>query len=231
MPRPSSYEAAVDQIIGEQADRRRRAIALHDLVRDEVAFGFTPWFDAARPRHTWRLGLGHCNPQAALMVAAFRRGGFDARFLPATIRNDILHGVAQTPSLLSHVFTEVRVADRWVRLDSYIIDPRLREAAVARLHAEGRRIGYGCHVDATGDWDGESNAFSQVAEASMIVDLHEPVDELATFYRSRAYRHRAGGLRYATWLAPLRPFARPLGRRFSADAARVRSASPASLAE
>jgi hypothetical protein len=178
------------------------AIALHDYVRDHIAFGFTPYFDAATNPQTLRLRTGHCNPQARLMVGLFRVAGFNARFRPATITNDVLDGAATTPPRLSHVFTEVEMDDRWVRLDSYIIDPALCRAATARLRAESRRIGYGCHVNATGDWDGRSDAYSQVADADMIVELHDPVDDLDRFFQSSAYQHRVGFVSYNLLFAP-----------------------------
>jgi transglutaminase-like putative cysteine protease len=204
------------------ADPRGQAIWLHDQVRDHVAFGFTPRFDAAGPEQTWALAVGHCNPQARLMVDLFRRIGLEARFAPVTITNAVLRGVAQTPPRLSHVFTEVSLGGRWIRLDSYIVDPPLRRAAVARLHAEGRTLGYGCHVTATGEWNGEDDAFSQIATSDLVVEEHPPVDDIEDFYRSPAYRHRVGWLRYADLLRPLWPLSSSVARGWNAGVERVR---------
>ncbi len=205
-------QAVVDQCRSTAHSPRELAIALHDVVRDEVLFGFTPYFDAATPERTLQLGIGHCNPQASLMIALFRTAGFEARLRPATIGNDILRGTADTPARLSHLFTEVNLEGQWLRLDSYIDDPALRRSAIDRLRRDGRALGYGCHATATGKWDGRSNAFSQVATDSMIYELHDPVDDLETFFASPAYQHRVGPLRYNTLLMPTRLIA-PIAMR------------------
>ena len=202
-PRGASVSQILRVVACTAPDDVELAVRLHDTVRDRVKFGFTPYFDAASPDVTLRLGVGHCNPQAALMVDLFRAAGFEARFQPVTISNDVLRGVALTPRLLSHVFTEVKINGRWCRLDSYIVDPPLREAAVGQLRAEGRKLGYGCHVEAS-DWDGRSDAFSQIATPDLVLEEHEPVRHIEDFYRSSDYLHAAGGMRYTTLLAPLR---------------------------
>jgi Transglutaminase-like superfamily len=198
-------------------NRRQLAIVLHDHVRDHVKFGFTPYFDAADPLRTLQIGVGHCNPQARLMVALFRAAGFAARFRPVTINNEVLRRAVQTPPLLSHVFTEVQMKKRWVRLDSYIVDTPLRVAAVAKLRQQGWQLGYGCHASATGEWDGESDSFSQVATPDMVLELHSPVDDIEAFYRSSAYKHRLGPVSFSTLMAPSRllpsTFAKALNTR------------------
>ncbi len=204
----SLTETKLDRIVEQAVEctdtKTQLAVALHDYVRDTIAFGFTPFFDAASPTKTLALGVGHCNPQARLMVELFRRAGFSARFQPVTIRDDVLRGAVRAVPQLSHVFTEVKLGGRWVRLDSYIVDPPLRRTAVAKLKAQSRDLGYGCHVTATGDWDGASDCFSQVADPEMIVEVHDPVDDIRTFYASTAYLHRAGPLSFNMMMAPWR---------------------------
>jgi hypothetical protein len=180
------------------------AVFLHNYVRDNILFGFTPYFDTAMPEKTLQLGRGHCNPQARLMVALFRAAGLNARFRPVTINNKVLRRVIQTPDLLSHVFSEVEIGTRWIRLDSYIVDPKLRAVAVAALKKQSCELGYGCHVSATGEWDGHSDSYSQVATPQMILELHEPVEDIEDFYRSTSYKHRVGPLSFNLLLAPAR---------------------------
>jgi hypothetical protein len=189
------------------ADERVRAVWIHDWVRDRVAFGFTPWFDEAPPDATLARGRGHCNPQAALFVAACRAAGLEARFHAVTISHEILDGIfphGGPPPLLTHVFSEVRLAGQWRRTDSYIIDPALREAALARLAQTGRRMGYGVHGAGTGHWDGRSDAFSQFVDPAMAVADLGTFDSLTDVFRHPGYCHRYAGLRAATWLLPLR---------------------------
>lgn len=203
-PRHPDLYGIVDRAMKSSGSDRQLAIKLHDAVRDTIAFGFTPYFDAAGPQKTLALGVGHCNPQARLMVELFRLAGLTARFRPATISDSILRGIVTAVPRLSHVFTEVKMADTWLRLDSYIIDPPLRRAAVAKLRSEKKEIGYGCHVAAEGTWNGTSDCFSQVADPQMILELHDPVDDIEAFFASKAYRHRAGPMSFNLLLAPWR---------------------------
>lgn len=217
-------QSNLDQIVNDipATSDREVAVALHDYVRDHVAFGFTPYFDAATPEQTLALGIGHCNPQASLIVALLRRAGLKARFQPVTIDNKVLYGAIQAPPRLSHVFTEVLIGDAWQRLDSYIVDLPLCRAAVSRLKSENRELGYGCHVDATGIWNGIHDSYSQVATPQMILEVHEPVDRIETFYASRAYRHRVGPLRFSSILAPARIATKHLTPLLNAGIERIR---------
>jgi transglutaminase-like putative cysteine protease len=222
---PTTITNILETVTAGAADDRSLAVGLHDVVRDRIAFGFTPWFDDATAEQTLRLGVGHCNPQAALFVALLRSAGLTARFQPVTITNDVLRGFLQTPPLLSHVFTELRLdgTDDWIRLDSYIVDPPLRAAAVARLTAEGRTLGYGCHVDASSGWNGTDDAFSQIVTDDLVEAWHEPVDDLADFYRSGAYRHRVGPIRFTTLMTPMRLLGRRTTASMCRDVDKVRS--------
>jgi len=107
MTNKKSIQAVVCNAKSKTNNQLEIAIALHNYVRDKVLFGFTPYFDVAEPSETLNLGLGHCNPQAKLMVALFREANIPARFRPATINNEVLRGAVRTPKKLSHVFTEV----------------------------------------------------------------------------------------------------------------------------
>ena len=138
------------------------------------------------------------------MVALFREANIPARFRPATINNEVLRGAVRTPNKLSHVFTEVFLNEKWLRLDSYIVDPRLRRHVVERLKQDDKLLGYGTHVTATGEWDGQSDAYSQVATPDMILELHEPVETIEEFYQSSNYLHRTLNIPFSTLMAPAR---------------------------
>ena len=185
------------------ASERERAVALHDYVRDTVAFGFNPRFDIGPPEYVLSRRLGHCNPKSELMVALFREAAFEAHQHFVAIRSDILKGAIPAsrawivPAELSHSYVDVQVDGRWCAIDSFIIDTRLLDAAQARLAAEGRAIGYAVRRDSINTWDGQSDAFSQFSPAMMLED-HGRVEDLDAYFRSPRYRHRLFGLRFNT---------------------------------
>ena len=45
-------------------------------------------------------------------------------------------------------------------MDSYVVDEKLRNKALPILFQENKIMGYGVHVNGTGQWDGERDAFS-----------------------------------------------------------------------
>jgi hypothetical protein len=183
------------------AGERERAVALHDYVRDTVAFGFNPRFDLGPPEYVLSRHLGHCNPKSLLMVALFRAAGFEAHQHFVAISSDILKGAIPAsrswivPAQLSHSYVDVRVDGNWCAIDSFTIDTRLLHAAQARLAAEGRALGYGVRRDSTNAWDGRSDAFSQFSPAMMLED-HGRIEDVDAYFRSRQYRHQLLGIRF-----------------------------------
>ena len=150
---------------------RERARVLHDYVRDAIAFGWTPLFDAAGAEATLALRTGHCVPKAQLFTDLLTAAGVEARVRVATIDAAVLRGLLPVPRRVTHAWTELRYAadERWRRVDSYVVDAPLARAARARLAAEGSgagaalRDGYGVcgAAGASSEWDGEGDAFCQ----------------------------------------------------------------------
>jgi hypothetical protein len=203
----------------------------HDLVRTEVLFGVTPYFEAVTPEQTLTLGVGHCNPKGHLFVTLLGELGIEARMHFVSIEPDILRGCFHRPlplRRLSHAFSEVRLGGRWIRLDSYIVDPRLLDAGLGLLRAEGRELGYGVHAGAARGWDGSTDAFSQLAASEMVLEDHGTFEDPASFYRSPACTHGWGPLRVSHIAAPFRLLPRPwwntaLNGRLEALRRRVRA--------
>ena len=197
---PSVQEVATQTTAGLATDRDR-AVALHDYVRDTVAFGFNPRFDASPPEYVLSRRIGHCNPKSQLMVALFRAAGFEAHQHFVAIPGDILKGVFPAsrawivPAELSHSYVDVRVGGSWRAIDSFIVDTPLLHAGQARLAAEGRALGYGVRSDSTNAWDGQHDAFSQFSPAMMLED-HGRIEDLDAYFRSRRYRHQRLGVRF-----------------------------------
>ena len=55
---------------------------------------------------------------------------------------------------------------RWIKVDSYIVDPGLFKAAQERLESEGRDFGYGVHRAGRMHWDGRRDSFSQFVSSA-----------------------------------------------------------------
>lgn len=202
------------QVTVNLATERDKAIALHDYVRDNIKFGYNRFFDLSQPSQTLDLGVGHCNPQGALMVALFREVGLEAYNHFVVLPRELVQGTVSAkryrliPAELSHCITEVKVEGVWQNIDSYILDPALYTAGKARLAEEKLTMGYGTHVQATNHWDGTGDAFSQFNRDSMLED-HGRVTDLASYFHSDRYRHTVLGI-------SLNAVFRIVGKRFEA---------------
>jgi transglutaminase-like putative cysteine protease len=141
---------------------RERAVAIHDYVRDEVRFGFTPHLYAMTAPGVLRAGLGYSNTKSTLFVALLRAAGIEARQQFVDLDGAVLKGLLdlRTP-FVDHSYTEVLLGGAWVPSDSYIVDDALFRAATAALRFEGRHLGYGVRVDGRCQWDGRRPAFVQ----------------------------------------------------------------------
>jgi hypothetical protein len=65
--------------------------------------------------------------------------------------------------------------NRWLGIDSYIVDAPLHRAAVARCRAENLAVGYGVHPNGSINWDGRTDCFAQFANDGTVPDLSDAV--------------------------------------------------------
>ncbi|MEM0967933.1 MAG: transglutaminase-like domain-containing protein, partial [Verrucomicrobiota bacterium] len=158
---PAILDQAAQLTAGLTTDREK-ALAIHQFVRDEIVYEFGPKFYDHTASEVLRLRKGFCNPKTTLFVALLRASRIEARIRFVEISPEILHGIVDpgTP-WMDHSYAEVFLGESWVPVDSYIVDPELFAAGLRRCRAEGRRFGYGVHVEGTLDWDGETPSFSQ----------------------------------------------------------------------
>lgn len=164
---------------------RERAIAIHDYVRDQLRFGFTPQFYAMSAAEVLRAGIGYSNTKSTLFVALLRAAGIEARQQFVDLNAAILRGLLEprTP-FVDHSYTEVMLGGAWVPTDSYIVDAALARAAVAALRIEGRPLGYGVRADGRSDWDGRTPAFVQFVPNDPACSRHRwgVFADVAAFY-------------------------------------------------
>lgn len=158
----AAFTELVARLVHGRHTPRERAMAIHDYVRDEVRFGFTPQFYAMSAADVLTAGIGYCNTKATLFIALLRAAGIEARQQFVDLDAALLRGLLdlRTP-FVDHSYTEVLLEGAWVPTDSYIVDKLLFRAAQATLRVEGQRFGYGVRVDGRSEWDGRAPSFAQ----------------------------------------------------------------------
>jgi hypothetical protein len=157
-----SIKATSARLVAGKTTDREKAIAIHNFVRDQIAYEFGPKFYDHQASEVLRSGRGFCNPKGTLFIALLRAAGIPARQHFVEISPKILHGIVDPGTAwIDHSYTEVWLEGSWVSVDSYIVDPALFAGARRHLDEDGRELGYGIHRHGNLVWDGRSANFSQ----------------------------------------------------------------------
>lgn len=185
---------------GAETDREKLE-RIFLFVRDEIVFGFPDKGDLVLASETIETGMGQCNTKATLMLALCRACGLSARIHFSLISKDIQRGfftgIAHwlMPQNISHSWIEVEIEGQWRRIDSFINDMSLHQAAEQELARRGWRVGFSLALSeghASADFNIDENAFEQMAA---VTDDHGVWDDPAEYYASPLYQNRPGGLR------------------------------------
>jgi hypothetical protein len=191
-----------------QQGERKKALACFDYVR-ALPFACLPDGNSVSSLTVLRRGRGDCHTKSTLLVALLRAIGIPSRLRFLTLRADFLRGVIDLGNLpIEHCCVEVLLDDRWVAVDSHVMDPLLARAAQAMLIKERSDLGYGMHRLGATDWDGMHQAFAPfVATDPSSLPVHDwgPFDDPYQFYSQVTdQRDRQGLLGRLKWMVGAR---------------------------
>ena len=144
---------SIQQLVIQRAWRslaeHERIGAVYNFVRDEIAFGYNESDDLPASR-VLADGIGQCNTKGTLLMALLRAVGVACRFHGFTINKRLQKGAITglaywlAPRSIIHSWVEVWVADRWVRLEGFILDHAYLSALQQRFaDHRGPFCGYG----------------------------------------------------------------------------------------
>lgn len=180
---------------------REKLDRLFYYVRDDIAFGFPPEGDLMKASETINRGNGQCNTKATLLLALCKACDIPARIHFSLIKKDIqkgfFTGIAYwlMPNEISHSWIEIQVDGRWRRIDTFINDIALFDAAKAKLKNLGWTVGYSVALkdgDASAELDIDHEVYQQMAA---VTDDHGTWDDPSAYYESSKYRNRPDGIR------------------------------------
>lgn len=184
-----TIRAAVDKVAPATIDQRERAVRIHDFVRDQIKFGWSPDFYDQRASEVLKGGVGYCNTKGTLFTAMLRAAKIPARQHFVDINAAILSPYIDpgTP-YVDHSFVEIYLDEHWFSTDSYIVDRPLHSAALRELRRGDKLLGFGIHRDGTTDWDGQSDSFSQFVRSTTSTNLftrdYGVFEDVGEFYAS-----------------------------------------------
>jgi hypothetical protein len=146
--------------IGKKTDIEK-ANSIFLFVRDEIFFGWSAKFYDSKASEVLTDKVGYCNTKSTLFVALLRGAGIPARQSFVEITGNVLFGFSIPNSVVDHSYTEIFLDNKWISVDSYVIDKRLYQNSINKLKQEKLEQGYGIHIAGTIEWDGKSDAFIQ----------------------------------------------------------------------
>lgn len=200
---PAIREIA-ERLTRDKTTVRGKLKQLFLYVRDDIQFGFPEDGDLVSASDTIQRGFGQCNTKATLLLALCRAAGIPARIHYSLISKDIQKGFFiglaywLMPSCISHSWIEVEVDGSWRRIDTFINDRPLFEAAVQELKRKGWPVGFSVALkdgEASADLNLDEEEFQQMAA---VTDDHGTWDDPSDYYSSPHYKNRPSRLQM--WL-------------------------------
>ena len=182
----------------------QKVVAIHEFIK-AMPFGCVAGFDHVPAAAVLRTGYGDCHTKGTLFVAMLRCVGLPARLRFVTLSGEFLFGIITPPkNTVIHAIGEVYLDERWVQTDAYVTDVGLESSAEKLLLGQGRRLGYGIHLDGARQWDAFNDAHGQSApsdEASLPVRDWGVAHDPEQFYSSADHPSlRRGWLTRAKWM-------------------------------
>jgi transglutaminase-like putative cysteine protease len=167
---------------------KQKALAIFQFVRDDIRFGWTMNYHAMRASDVLRDGVGFSVTKCTLFVTLLRAAGIPARQVFVDISSQMLQGLDfYADEYIDHCYTEVYLGDKWIKVDSYIVDKQLYDGARRELVKSNYKMGYGLHGSGTCHWDGETDSFVQFVNDGSITDFTRkhwgPQVDAVSFYR------------------------------------------------
>ena len=144
---------AIQRLIAQrgwmQPIEHERIGAVYNFVRDDIAFGYNASDDL--PASTVLAdGIGQCNTKGTLLMALLRAVGVACRFHGFTIdkalQKGAITGIAYqlAPPNIIHSWVEIWSADKWIRLEGFILDRAYLQALQRQfVDHRGPFCGYG----------------------------------------------------------------------------------------
>lgn len=182
-----------EELTGDRTTPTSKTEAIFQYVRDQIAFGFPPRWDAVRSSETLQYGIGYCNTKATLFHALCRAAGVPSRIHTGLIDLQIMRGIFPSfaftflPSAGGHTWMEIQVGGEWHPIDSYINDRPLYAAALRRLQESGRPTGFSLS-EANGPTSCELNLGGPgFVHMGAVVEDHGTWDDFAEYMASARY--------------------------------------------
>jgi hypothetical protein len=170
--------------------------AIFYYVRDDIKFQFPAEGDLVKASRIIEYDYGQCNNKTTLSLALCKAVGIEARVHFSLIHKEIQRGLITglfywiIPETISHSWLEVKVNNRWFRIDSYINDNEFYHAGKRKLQERGWHTGYSIASSkkkSSAELDFNNERFVQM---DAVTGDHGVYDDPMDYYRSSQYKNR-----------------------------------------
>ncbi|WP_299215353.1 transglutaminase family protein [uncultured Aquimarina sp.] len=197
------------ELTNNQTSIREKVAAIFHYVRDDIKFAFPKEGDFVKASKTIEYGYGQCNTKGTLFIALCKAIDIEARIHFSLIKKDIQKGLFSgiafwlMPKYISHSWAEVKIDEKWVKIDSYINDKQFYEVGKKKLKEKNWDIGYSvaCSKNESSiNLDLDNEKFVQM---DAVIGDHGVYDEPIVYYKSSKYKNRPNVLKnffYRLWV-------------------------------
>lgn len=173
-----------------------KIMAIFNYVRDDIKFAFPKEGDFVTASKTISYSYGQCNTKGTLFIALCKAIGIPARIHFSLIKKEIQKGLFSgiafwlMPKYISHSWAEVKIDEKWVKIDSYINDKQFYEVGKTKLKEKGWDTGYSISCsenNSSAELDLKEEKFVQM---DAVTEDHGVYDEPMKYYKTSKYKNR-----------------------------------------
>lgn len=141
---------------------RERLLVIYEFVKSMPLSG--PSAEGYRSaRQVLDAKTGDAFSKSTLMVAMLRLVGIPTRMRFLQLHGDVVRGLTQGMTAITHPVVECWLDGRWLKTDTHVYDIHYLVTAREKLNEAGWTVGYGIHRYAHSIWDGLENAYAGFA--------------------------------------------------------------------
>lgn len=109
---------------------------IHDYIRDEIKYGFTYHLHNRKASDVLIDKVGNAHTKTTLFVAMLRALDIPCRIVFANISTELFRGFGVLGQFMDHSYVEISIENKWIKMDSYVIDSELYMKSKSQLEQE-----------------------------------------------------------------------------------------------
>lgn len=203
-------KSVVSEICSNIKKPEEKLEAIFYYVRDNIKFGFLPGIDNYTASEIIKLKVGQCNNKSGVFLALCKAAGLESKIHFSGIKKEIQKGLFRgiaykfMPKEISHSWIEVKLDNKWIKVDSFINDNDFYNNGLNELKKNDWKTGYSISCESgtsSSSFDLNGNSFVQM---DAVTEDFSTYDDPSDFYKSNHYKNRPNIIKKIIYLLSLR---------------------------